>query len=103
MTERGLVLLYSVEQLSTLSDRAGGILIPWHVVREQLDKQENGYFAVMGLNAWLEVGEDASSEELAEMTVRVQNATAEGISPGIPVQLGVKDTKTIYFTGMYWF
>ena len=88
ITERGLVLLYSIEQLSTLSDRAGDILIPWDVVQEQLDKRENGYFTDMELNAWLVSGENASSEELAQMAVRIQNATAKGVIPGIPVRLG---------------
>ena len=88
ITERGLVLLYSVDQLSTLSDRAGDILIPWHVVRDQLNLREEGYFAAMGLTSWLAPEKDASMEKLKEMTVRVQEATAEGIIPGIPVRLG---------------
>ncbi len=36
ISERGMILMYPMDQLSTLSDRAGDILIPWQVLRGYL-------------------------------------------------------------------
>ena len=39
----GIMLLYPVEQLSTLSDRAGDIRIGWNVVKDELDPDDPRY------------------------------------------------------------
>ena len=80
LNERGLLLLYPADQLSTLSDRAGDVLIPWRVVSELLDAREDGIAARIGVTNWLEM-----TEENAE---KIRAAAAEGRLPGIPVRLG---------------
>ena len=45
----GLVLLYPVDKLSTLSDRAGDIRIGWNVLRDELDLSEDGIPARIGV------------------------------------------------------
>ena len=80
LNERGLLLLYPADQLSTLSDRAGDVLIPWRVVSELLDAREDGIAARIGVTNWLEM-----TEENAE---QIKAAAAEGRLPGIPVRLG---------------
>ena len=81
LNERGLLLLYPADQLSTLSDRAGDVLIPWRVVSELLDAREDGIAARIGVTKWLEM-----TEENAEK-IRAATAAA-GALPGIPVRLG---------------
>ena len=80
LNERGLLLLYPADQLSTLSDRAGDVLIPWRVVSELLDAREDGIAARIGVTKWLEM-----TEENAE---KIRAAAAAGALPGIPVRLG---------------
>lgn len=80
LNERGLLLLYPADQLSTLSDRAGDVLIPWRVVSELLDAREDGIAARIGVTKWLEM-----TEENAE---KIRAAAAAGALPGIPVCLG---------------
>ena len=88
ITERGIILLYDEDRLSTLSDRAGDMLIPWQTVREQLDLREGGVAARMGIAAWLAPTEEATEEALADMAERVRAAAEDGAIPGIPVRLG---------------
>ena len=80
LNERGLLLLYPADQLSTLSDRAGDVLIPWRVLSGQLDAREDGIAARIGVTKWLEM-----TEENAE---KIRAAAAAGALPGIPVRLG---------------
>ncbi|MBQ8073604.1 MAG: hypothetical protein IJ231_07570 [Clostridia bacterium] len=79
MTERGLILLYDIDQLSTLSDRAGEVLIPWPVIRAELNPAAEGIPAAMGLLA--EPGPEDVAAGLRAMT-------AAGAVPGIPLTLG---------------
>ena len=79
MTERGLILLYPMDRLSTLSDRAGDALIPWSALRAQLDPSEEGLPAAMGLTHLL---------TLAENTAEIAARTEAGEIPGIPAKLG---------------
>ena len=44
----GIMLLYPVEQLSTLSDRAGDIRIGWNVVKDELNPEADGIPARIG-------------------------------------------------------
>ena len=83
MSERGIILLYPIERLSTLSDRAGDVLIPWSVIRDELDLSEGGVMAATGLAGWLNPA--AEDPETAE---RIRSWTADGAFPGIPVRLG---------------
>ena len=80
MTERGMLLLYPSDQLSTLSDRAGDVLIPWNVVQDQLRTEEGGLPKRIGV--WKQLDLD---EQSAERLTRMAEA---GAIPGIPVSLG---------------
>jgi hypothetical protein len=44
----GIMLLYPVEQLSTLSDRAGDIRVGWNVVKDELNPEADGIPARIG-------------------------------------------------------
>ena len=76
----GLTLLYPVEQLSTLSDRAGDIRIPWHVLRDALDLADGGIPDRLGVKEMITLSE-RSAEELRTMA-------AEGRVTGIPAAIG---------------
>ena len=80
LNERGLLLLYPADQLSTLSDRAGDVLIPWQVIETQLDGREDGIPARIGAFQWLEMTEESAEQ--------IKAAAAAGKLPGIPVRLG---------------
>lgn len=80
MTERGIILMYPAEQLSTLSDRAGDVLVPWNVLADQLNLDEGGILSAMGVPALISPGE-AGAEAL-------RAAAAGGSLPGIPAKLG---------------
>ena len=86
--ERGIVWMYPTNQLSTLSDRAGDILIPWQVIQDQLDPAADGIPAAMGVTSLLPLTADASEEALREAADRIRAMTAAGEMPGIPVRLG---------------
>ena len=88
MTERGLIFMYPIEQLSTLSDRAGDVLVPWPVMREYLNLEENGILAAMNLTDWAGETEDIPKETMERMADRIRAVAAEGRIPGIPVHLG---------------
>lgn len=84
MTERGLILMYPVDQLSTLSDRAGDVLVPWSAVREWLRLEEGGILSEMGVAAWL----PADAEGLEKNAEAIRTAAAAGYIPGVPARLG---------------
>lgn len=88
ITERGLILMYPVDQLCTLSDRAGDVLIPWSVTEPWLNRAGDGLPAAMGVTEWLEPGEDAPEDEIRRNAERIRAAVADGAVPGIPVRLG---------------
>ena len=88
MSERGLILLYPVDQLSTLSDRAGDVLVPWRVVRDQLDLSEDGILSAMGIARWLAADGDDPGALPAESAGALRAMTADGRIPGIPLRLG---------------
>lgn len=87
LTERGLILLYEIDQLSTLSDRAGDVLIPWNAVQDSLNRNGDGIPEALGLflrEAWTEETEEISEDQLQA----IREAAAEGCFPGIPAKLG---------------
>ena len=88
ITERGVILMYPVDQLCTLSDRAGDILIPWSVTEPWLNRAEDGVPAAAGVTDWLEPAADAPEEEIQRNAERIRAAVADGSVPGIPVKLG---------------
>ncbi|MBQ3705249.1 MAG: hypothetical protein II888_02235 [Clostridia bacterium] len=87
MTERGIILMYPIEQLSTLSDRAGDVLIPWDAVWDQLNPAEDSVVTAMGIRAPKtgEAREEAPERDAGEA---IRRQTEEGTVPGIPVRLG---------------
>ncbi len=85
---RGLILLYPVDQLSTLGDRAGAVLIPWDRVEPYLNLEAGSPAEAMGLRAWLPLDENAPEASFGEWKETVEKAVAAGEIPGIPVRLG---------------
>ena len=85
ITAQGLVLMYPVDQLSTLSDRAGDVLIPWIVFRDLL---RSDFIAALGAEDWLIPEEERTEEARAANAERIRAMTAEGRLPGIPCALG---------------
>lgn len=53
----GFTLLYPAEQLSTLSDRAGAVKIPWHRLRAWLDLSEDGILSRAGVQEMINLGD----------------------------------------------
>ena len=76
----GLTLLYPVEQLSTLSDRAGDIRIGWNVLKDVLDPDEDGIPARIG--AWDAAVLTAKGAE------QLRADAAEGRMTDVPVIIG---------------
>ena len=76
----GLRLLYPLEKLSTLSDRAGDIRIGWYRLREVLDLGEGSILNRLGAEEMISL-----SQEGAE---KLKETAAEGSLPGIPAVLG---------------
>ncbi len=80
LEQSGLTLLYPVDQLSTLSDRAGDIRIGWNVVKDVLDLGEDSIPTRIG------------ALDAAVLTARgmeeLRAAAAEGMMTDIPVKLG---------------
>lgn len=80
MEAAGLRLLYSPEQLSTLSDRAGDIRIAWHRMRDMLDLSEGSILNRLGADEMITLS--------AESADKLKNQAAEGSLPGIPAAMG---------------
>ena len=58
----GLRLLYPVDQLSTLSDRAGDIRVGWHVLRDVLDLTPGGVADRMGIAEMITLSADSAEK-----------------------------------------
>ena len=80
LDEAGITLLYPVERLSTLSDRAGDIRIGWNEIREWLDLSEDGIPARAGA-----VRAAALTAQSAE---GIRAMAESGRLPGVPVTIG---------------
>lgn len=80
LTARGLILLYPEDRFCTLTDRAGDVMIGWHVFGELADLTEDGILFRIGADRMTRLTEE-SPRELADMT-------ADGEIPDIPVRLG---------------
>jgi len=76
----GLRLLYPMEKLSTLGDRAGDIRIGWYRLRDALDLSEGSILSRLGTEEMISL-----TPEGAE---KLKSAAAEGSLPGIPASLG---------------
>ena len=80
MERAGLTLLYPIERLSTLGDRAGDIRIPWNALRDELDLSEDSMARRIGADGMITLTEE-SAEKLRAMA-------AEGSLTDIPAKLG---------------
>ncbi len=80
LEQTGLTLLYPVNRLSTLRDRAGAVKIGWNEIREYLDNGENGIPARIGAAEMITLT-DESAERIREMA-------ESGRLPDIPVKIG---------------
>ena len=76
----GLTLLYPVNRLSTLRDRAGAVKIGWNEIREYLDNGEDGIPARIGAAEMMTL-DDKSADRIREMA-------ESGRLPDIPVKIG---------------
>ena len=96
LEQSGLTILYPVDQLSTLSDRAGDIRIGWNIVRDVLNLGEDSIPSRIG------------AEDAAELTARgmekLRAAAEEGALTDIPVKLGdsVQELTDRYHTLTDW-
>ena len=80
LEQTGLTLLYPVEQLSTLSDRAGDVRIGWNVLKDVLDMSEDSIPVRIGL-------QDAAVLT-AQGAEKLRAAAAEGMMTDIPAKIG---------------
>ena len=76
----GVTLLYPIDQLSTLADRAGAITILWSEIQDHLNLAEGSLLDRIGAKANLSFPENAK-EALTE-------ALADGSIPGVPAAIG---------------
>lgn len=76
----GLTLLYPVNRLSTLSDRAGAVKIGWNEIRDLLDLGDDGIPARIGAAEMITLA-DGSADRIREMA-------ESGQLPDIPVKIG---------------
>ena len=77
ISDTGLTLYYPIDQLSTLSDRAGAVTFLWTELRDYLVLEEGSVLDRIGAKAMLEGNADA-----------IRTAAEAGRLPGIPVALG---------------
>ena len=80
LEQTGLTLLYPVNRLSTLRDRAGAVKIGWNEIRGYLDDGEDGIPARIGAAEMMTL-DDESAERIREMA-------ESGRLPDIPVKIG---------------
>ena len=80
LEQTGLTLLYPVNRLSTLRDRAGAVKIGWNEIRGYLDDGEDGIPARIGAAEMMTL-DDESAERIREMA-------ESGRLPDIPVEIG---------------
>ena len=88
VSARGLIWYYPLDRLSTLSDRAGAVLIPWLALGDLVNTAEDGILAAMGITEWLRLDSETPAEQQAENAARIRAAAEKGEIPGIPVRLG---------------
>lgn len=96
LEQTGLTLLYPVEQLSTLSDRAGDIRIGWNVLKDVLDMSEDSIPVRIGL-------QDAVALT-AQGAEKLRTAAAEGAMTDIPAKIGdsIQELTDRYHQRMDW-
>lgn len=80
LTETGLTLYYPMEQLSTLSDRAGAVTILWYELREHLRLEDGDILTRIGARDMLVPAPDSGE--------KIRAAVEAGTLPGVPVTLG---------------
>ena len=80
LTETGLTLYYPMEQLSTLSDRAGAVTILWYELREHLRLEDDDILTRIGARDMLVPAPDSGE--------KIRTAVEAGTLPGVPVTLG---------------
>ena len=80
LTETGLTLYYPMEQLSTLSDRAGAVTILWYELREHLRLEDGDILPRIGARDMLVPAPDSGE--------KIRTAVEAGTLPGVPVTLG---------------
>ena len=89
LNPRGILWKYPMAQLSTLSDRAGDVLIPWRAVREYLNLAEDSILREMQLEVWIIPLTAETVEENGEKAAaQLREMTETGAIPGIPARLG---------------
>lgn len=77
ITSTGLTFYYPIEQLSTLSDRAGAVTFLWSELRDHLQLTDGSILERIGAKAMLTGSAEA-----------IRTAAESGQLPGIPLTLG---------------
>lgn len=80
LSEAGLTLYYPMEQLSTLSDRAGTVYFNWCELLEHLKLGEGKILNRIGAEAMVTLDESSAAA--------IRQTVESGMLPGIPVELG---------------
>ena len=92
----GIILLYPVEQLSTLSDRAGDIRVGWNIVKDELNLEEDGIP--------MRIGALDAAVLTARGAEKLRADAAEGRMTDIPAAIGdsVQELTDRYHTLTDW-
>ena len=92
----GIMLLYPVEQLSTLSDRAGDIRVGWNIVKDELNPEEDGIP--------MRIGAPDAAVLTARGAEKLRADAAEGRMTDIPAAIGdsVQELTDRYHTLTDW-
>lgn len=80
LSATGLTLYYPIEQLATLSDKAGTVTFQWCELLEHLKLGEGSILRRIGAEEMLTLDETSGE--------KIRTAVESGALPGIPVQLG---------------
>lgn len=80
LEREGLTLLYPMEKLTTLKDRAGDIRISWNEIREVLNTREDGILSRIGAVSMMEADEQSGE--------RIRAMASQGCLEGIPAKIG---------------
>lgn len=92
ISETGLTLYYPLEQLATLSDKAGTINVQWCQLRDHLKLGEGTILHRIGAEDMVTLDE-TSAEAIRDMV-------ESGALPGIPMQLGASVQEAVETYGL---
>ncbi len=80
LEQAGITLLYPLDRLSTLGDRAGDVRIGWNEIRDELNLEEDGIPDRIGVTEMITLTDESGD--------RIRAMAESGSLPGIPVRIG---------------